>query len=147
MPNDDQSWPPPPTNYQDPSGGSGAPFLPVRHGCLTAWLIFALIAHSITILIYSLMYQTIHLRMPSVTPLVAGLLVAGGVASITCVLALFQWRRWGFYGIAVITTLVFGLNLTIGVGAARSLSGLLGIALLYWVLKMGGQNSAWRFLT
>ena len=136
-------WPPPigspPDAYNTQLAGP-----PVRHGCLTAWLVFALIAQTLTIGINSLGYPFVHRTLPAFTPLAAGLLVLAGLGSIVCIVALFRWQRWGFYGIAIITVLVGVLNLSLGINPGRVLPGLLGIGILYWVLNMGGSRSAWR---
>lgn len=142
---ENQSWPPPP---QQPFG-SYAPdpnAIPPRHGCFTAWLIVALIAQVLTLLLNSLGYNLIHRGLPSFTPLIAGLLVLGGLLHIACIVALFQWRRWGFYGIVVITVLICVLNIMVGVSIGGSLSSLVGVGILYGVLNIGGPNSAWRHL-
>ncbi len=141
---ENQTWPPPP---QQPLGYTPDPnTAPTRHGCFTAWLVVALIAQVLTLFVNSLGYNLVHRGMPSFTPLIAGLLVLGGLLHITCIVALFQWRRWGFYGIVIITVLVCVLNIKAGVGTGGSLSGLVGLAVLYGVLNIGGQYSAWRHL-
>ena len=136
-------WPPPIGSPSDPYNTQLAG-PPVRHGCLTAWLIFGLIAQTATVGIYSLGYSFVHRTLPGFTPLAAGLLVLAGLGSIACLIGLFQWRRWGFYGIVVITILVCLVNFSLGIGLGRALPGLLGIGILYWVLNMGGSRSAWR---
>ncbi len=143
LPDNGGVWPPPigspPDAYNTQAAG-----LPARHGCLTAWLVFGLIAQTATVGIYSLGYPFVHRTLPGFTPLAAGLLVLAGLGSIVCLTALFQWRRWGFYGMAVITILVGAVNLSLGISPGRVLPGLLGIGILYWVLNMGGSRSAWR---
>lgn len=152
MPEEDKEdatvWPPPPATPNDPNGSNESRFTeitePRRNGCLTSWLVFALAAHAVTIALYSLAYPQMHAGTPTITPGVARMLIAAGIASIVCILALFRWRRWGFYGIVTITALTFFLNVSLGVGFGGALGGLIGIVLLYWVLHLGGQQSAWR---
>lgn len=143
LPDNGGVWPPPiaspPDAYNAQAAGP-----PVRHGCLTTWLVFALIAQTLTIGINSLGYSFIHRALPTLTPLMAGLFVLASLGSIVCLIALFRWHRWGFYGLAAITVLVGVLNLSLGISSGRVLPGLVGIGILYWVLNMGGSRSAWR---
>ena len=147
MPDENQNLPQPSyQSYQFPVEPPESDGLPPRHGCLTAWLAVSLALHGFGVLLNCFAYPLIHRALPGFTPLVAGLLAAAGLGSVVCVAALFRWKRWGFYGLIVITLLSFVVNVAAGVSPARALAGLLGIGVLYWVLNMGGRESAWQFL-
>lgn len=115
-----------------------------RHGCLTAWLVVALAMNSILTLVYvawSLSPPTdnLLLRAAWVSPVLA----LGCVANVVFTVALFRWKRWGFYGAAASAAVVFAINLAIGVSPASALLGLAGVAVLYGVLLIGGERAAW----
>jgi hypothetical protein len=76
-----------------------------------------------------------------------GIFTFCAAANIIFVIALFRWRRWGFYGFVIVTGLAIGTNIYAGLGTALSLLGILRVAFLYWVLNMGGGNKAWTRLT
>ncbi len=62
-----------------------------------------------------------------------------------CVIFLFRWKKWAFYGSALVGVGVMVLTLI----ANGSLSGVLALVLpgvLYGVLQIGGENSGWRRL-
>jgi hypothetical protein len=63
------------------------------------------------------------------------------VADIIFVVALFRWQRWGFYGYVVTNVIVAALGLSFGYG--KSILGLVGIAILYLALNIGGDRKAW----
>ncbi len=148
MSNETPSWPPPPSNFGGQPTGPGmyGDGTPPRQGCLTAWLVLIIVANAFVIGIYSLGYAFIHKALPSFSPAIAGVFIVAGIVAIASALALFQWKRWGFYGIIGVTAVSFVLNLVTGVGIGRALGGLVGVAILYAVLNMGGMNSAWRHL-
>jgi hypothetical protein len=80
------------------------------------------------------------------SPIGIGVIVFCAIANIAFAVALFRWQRWGFYGFIATSAIALITNLSLGVGIGPSLFGLIGIALLYWVLNMGGTNKAWTHL-
>ena len=131
-----------------------------RHGCLTAYLIFALIMNLVTVFRFfsvSLhsgqnLQQLPTWAFPAQNPLPfwASLLAATSVVfHLVCLIALFRWRKWGFYGILMSFVLNFTLlavfaNIIIPVMGA--VFGSLGVATLYGVLQIGGDKSGWTQL-
>ena len=70
---------------------------PQRHGCLTAYLVFMLIANTLTALSYFMMgdkLQTYYPAAPSGVQYVFGF---WGVVNVIIVLALLWWQKWAFY--------------------------------------------------
>ncbi len=109
-----------------------------RHGCLTAWLTFMILG-----LTFVIFYNLLYLGEIEVWGLVATIII--GVLEVVCIVALFRWKRWGFWGICGLAVIGVVINLISGVGAA-SFSGLIGVALLYAVLQIGGENKGWSQL-
>ena len=133
---DDPSQPPPlPT--QSP---------PPRHGCLTTWLILMLVANAATAIVTPFSVAGMRNAGLQPSPIGIGVIVICAIANIAFAIALFRWQKWGFYGFAVTTAIALITNLSLGVGIGRTVLGLIGIVLLYWVLNMGGTNKAWPYL-
>ena len=70
----------------------------------------------------------------------------GGILNIVCAVALFQWKKWGFFGFVATSILALGLNLTIGLNIFQVILGLAGIAILYGVLQIGNERKGWTQL-
>jgi len=105
-----------------------------RHGCLTAYLIFAIIVNVGVALYYVLGGLA--------TFAIGAIFVVLLIFNIICFVALFKWRKWGFWGCVVCIIAGLCLNLYIGLGPV-SFSGLIGLAVLYGVLQIGKENKGW----
>jgi hypothetical protein len=94
-----------------------------RSGCLTAYLIFALIGNPLVGLYY-LVEGTPVGELPPTLPAwhaVLGLLLS--LANFVFVIAIWKWKRWGVYGLVGSALVVFLLNV-ISVGILPALLGL-----------------------
>ncbi len=119
-----------------------------RHGCVTAWLITMIVLNSLGALLYLLASEWVAKNLPhnvsTSTILLLGVIEIGNV--VFSVL-LFQWKKIGFYGFVMTSIVALIINLSIGTGAAQSVFGILGIALLYGVLQIKKDNvTAWENL-
>jgi hypothetical protein len=65
------------------------------------------------------------------------------VANVAFAVALFLWKRWGFYGFVATSVVGFALNIALGVNVAQALFGVAGVAILYGVLQIGNENKGW----
>jgi len=113
-----------------------------RHGCLTAYLIFGLVANSLGVignLMASFGNPWVNLGFPLWVFLV---LMIFGIFNITCLVALFKWKKWGFWGFVASACVVLPINLISGIGL-HSVVGVIGIAFLYGVLQIGKGNKGW----
>ncbi len=117
-----------------------------RHGCLTAYLIFIIVANAATALAYTLGKAVIQEKMPDLPGWAFWVLPAAGIFNLACAVALFRWKRWGFYGFLLSGFVAFGVNLKLGQSPAQSFIGLLGVSILYAVLHIGGKNKGWTQL-
>lgn len=111
-----------------------------RHGCLTAYLVYMVLANSL----YTLYFLT-EANFPQGTPgWAVPVLVVTGLVNVVCAIALFRWKKWGFWGFCISSAYSLLVNLNLGIGSAQSLIGLIGILVLYAVLHIGGEsNKAW----
>jgi hypothetical protein len=114
-----------------------------RHGCLTAWLILMIIANSLTALIYLIASGTIKSGLPSAPAWTVPTLAVACIANVVFSVALFQWKKWGFWGFVGTSILALVINLTIGLHISRVLLGVLGVVILYAVLQIGKENRGW----
>ena len=114
-----------------------------RHGCLTAWLVFMLIANSFAFLYYIFGIASVRMAFPNAPDWTFPVLTIGCALNIVFAIAILRWKKWGFWGCAVITVVAFFVNLIIGVNILSSLLGLVGIALLYGVMQIGKDNKGW----
>src|SRR5208282_1220135 len=110
-----------------------------RHECLTAWLILMIIANSLTALMYLIFSGKIKAHLAHAPVWTTPTLVAACIANVIFSVALFQWKKWGFFGFVGTTILALAINLRIGVSIGRILFGLIGIAVLYAVLRIGDE--------
>ena len=117
-----------------------------RHGCLTAYLVFMMIANSATALIYLLGSETIRRNVPKMPEWAFPALIFVGIFNLVCAIALFRWKKWGFWGIVTSAVATFFLNLSFGIGLGSAFLGLLGVAILYGVLHIGGEEKGWSQL-
>jgi hypothetical protein len=191
-----------------------SPSLKQRHGCLTAYLVFMIIANSATSLIYLTGSESIRLGTKAdkmtahhtgktytfdeikamheqaksqgmllgqqdlqgftrimqvndpqndwsqgllpdnwagnvsrkINNLAFPVLIVGAVCNLVCAIALLRWKKWGFWGFVGSASVVFVVNLTIGLGLVPALSGLLGVVILYGVLHIGKERKGWSQL-
>jgi hypothetical protein len=105
-----------------------------RHGCLTAYLIFAIIVNSAAALYYIFEGLAVFI--------IGAIFIIVVIFNIVCFIALFKWKKWGFWGFVVSAIVALCLNFYIGFGPV-SFFGLIGIAVLYGVLQIGKENKGW----
>ena len=114
-----------------------------RHGCLTAWLVLMLIANGASGLMYLLGSEAIRRSLPNAPGWAFPVLIVFSLFNVVCAVALFQWKRWGFWGFCVSSLVALVVNLSIGLGMGSALAGLVGVILLYGVLQIGTENKGW----
>ena len=116
-----------------------------RHGCLTAWLVFIIIANALAALVVLLAGS--NLADTGKFPLWVFLVqIAVNVAAVAFAIALFEWKKWGFYGFLGIGIIGLVVNLASGGNAVIAISGLVAPAILYAVLQIGGDRKGWTQL-
>lgn len=144
-----------PGEQKEPDAGAQKEALPAetepqqanRHGCLTAWLILMIVANAATALSTPFMYDAIKRTAPDASPTTVALITIAGVANIIFAIALFRWKKWGFFGFLASSIVAIATNVFVGLGITQSAFGLVGIVILYWVLNMSdGSTRAWTRL-
>jgi hypothetical protein len=117
-----------------------------RHFLLTAWLVFMIIANGVTAVITPLLVDSIQQALPAFPAWMVWTITLAAVLNIAFAIALFNWKKWGFFGFLVTGVATFAQNIYVGVGIPRTLFGLMGVAILYGVLQIGGPKSGWSQL-
>lgn len=114
-----------------------------RHGCLTAYLVLAIVLNSATALLYLFGAGAIKRSSPNIPDWAFPVLIVLVLFNLACAIALFRWKRWGFWGLVASAAVTLGVNLTIGLGLSSAVVGVLGVLLLYGVLHIGKDNKGW----
>lgn len=117
-----------------------------RHGAVTAVLIVFIVFAALSLLFNLSLGSTIEESYPDAPTWAPFMLVLLNILMIVCLVAVFRWKRWGFYVYVGVVVATFFLNLAIGLSLGSALFGFVGLAILYGVLQIGGQNSAWSQL-
>jgi hypothetical protein len=107
---------------------------PERGGCLTAFLIFMLILNPLTALYYLFSGSTLRQALPTLPAWAIPTLAILAIANFVFALAIWKWKKWGLYGFAATSLIVFVINL-ISIGFFPALSGLIGLGLLVFLLR------------
>jgi hypothetical protein len=114
-----------------------------RHGCLTTWLVLTIIVNLVSV---PLLYWSLTTSGASTSAWLLLYIGFNSIVLVGCAIALFKWKKWGFYGIAIWSVIGFIVNLIIGYSFYQALFGLLAIAILYGVLQIGGDQKGWSQL-
>lgn len=114
-----------------------------RHWFLTTWLILMIVGNIGGTLTYILMPQAYSYLPGWIIPVN----IAVSLINLGSIIALFLWKKWGFWLLCGTCISVFILNLSIGVGIGSSILGLLGVPILFGVLQIGKEKKGWAQLT
>jgi len=114
-----------------------------RHGCLTAYLVLAIIANSATALLYVFGAEAVKRSTPNLPGWAFPVLIPLVLFNLACAIALLRWKKWGFWGLVASAVVTLGVNLTIGFGFSSVIVGVVGVLFLYGVLHIGKDNKGW----
>lgn len=119
----------------------------IRHGCVTKWLILAIVINLVVTVIYVFTFPIIKNAAYSPIPDWAiPIYILSGIFNIVFLVAIFSWKKWGFWGFLATSILLFFVNLLVGVGIIQSILGPLGVAILFGILQMGKEYNGWSQL-
>ena len=114
-----------------------------RGGCLTVFLLFALVADAITsiISVKSLIEGTmLGQPLPPQWALVL-LSISCSVSVVSCI-AVWKWRRWGAYSFFGMATVILGVNLAVGAPVVPFATGSLAVVVVLAFLI----RPIWRYM-
>jgi len=110
-----------------------------RHGCLAAWLITMIVLSVALVPLYLLGANNMLSDMPAWQ---LWLSIAMFPVNVIVALALWHWKKWGFWLYCAETVVSFVINFYAGLGFF-AVFVFLSIAVLYGVLHIGGDNKGW----
>ncbi|MBK1884818.1 hypothetical protein JIN85_20580 [Luteolibacter pohnpeiensis] len=119
---------------------------PKRHGLLTAFLIFKIVAYSAVFCLYTFSADQILARSPHMPRWALTMFCFSSLAGIASVVAIFRWQKWGFYFSCATALIALPINLYSHVSPVGAFAGLFGPVILYGLLQLGGENKAWLYL-
>ncbi len=120
---------------------------PIVHYFVLSYVYLLIFANMLTVVITFAIYQMgdNHLLV-SMNVILGGLLFSG--LNMVFLFAITRWRKWGFWGYCVATLLGMGFSIyALQTEPQKALTGVLTVAILYFLLNLGGKNKAWRRLT
>jgi hypothetical protein len=116
-----------------------------RHGCLTAWLVLIIIFDLIFVALYFFFSEFLVQSRPSLPLWSMPAMVILVLFDLACVIALFRWKRWGFWGMCCVTNLAAAVNIALGMRIDIILEGFIGIIVVFILLQIG-KKSGWEQL-
>jgi len=119
-----------------------------RHGCLLVYLILMLIANAFNSFVY-LNPPTLPPEMTEMANVIGWLfpvMATVGLINLISTVAILKWKKWGFWLFTLTACVTICLNLYAGVSIGSSMFGLVGVAILYGVLQIGGDKKGWTQL-
>lgn len=121
-----------------------------RHWSLTAWLIFIAAGSSAIILYYLLRAGGIWADVPDRPAWWIPMQVLWAIANLFGTIALFKWRKWGFWVICAAAIVPVVADLVVGKGIGSVLGSALGsfvyVGVLYQALQIGEDKKGWAQL-
>jgi len=109
-----------------------------RHGCLTAYLILAIV----TVAVIGVSYSGIGNLTSHGSPVYA----VDSLLKIAFLIAIWRWRKWGFWAIVVLD-IIGGAYQAFAIDSfIPPVAAVLDILIMYGVLHIGGERQGWRQL-
>ncbi len=121
-----------------------------RHGCVTALLIFMMIANSASVILYlfatEFISKSLSIEISNSDKIFLSLFQIANL--ISCIL-LFQWKKIGFWLYIATNVATVVLSIYQGKGISQLWSALFGIALLFGVMQIATKNrkTTWNELS
>ena len=112
-----------------------------RHWFLTTWLVIIIVANVATALNYLLRGDTFSSLPGWVIPV----FMVCSLINVGAAIALFNWKKLGFWVLCGTSVVAVVVNLLNGAGIV-ALVGFIGVPILYGVLHIGKENKGWTQL-
>lgn len=113
-------------DYRKVSVVHSSPYERNRGGCLTAFLVYVIVANALLLmLIFSMLSQ----NDGSVSDTLILFSIVNQIFVVACAIGLWYWKRWGYYGMVAGYLLAISVNFLTG-AVLGSFAGLIGLAIL-----------------
>ena len=116
-----------------------------RHILATIWLSIILIGNGVAAPFYIIGHPELKKALPKAPDIIWPIFGFLGIIVVICCIALFKWKKWGYWGICTISALSIVPYLLYGAGYS-TLIGPCAVILLFGLLRLGKENSAWQYL-
>jgi hypothetical protein len=118
-----------------------------RHGCLTAYLIFMIVVLVPSVALYLFFPAAVQRTNPEIPPGGRFIFALVGAVQIFCMVAIWRWKKWGFYVFMTFGLLFGAFNAILTGSVLTFLTAPISILLLYGILQIGGpERKAWSQL-
>jgi hypothetical protein len=114
-----------------------------RHILVTLYLWLMLLVNAIAAFTQFGQINDLQMRGISFSLWIIPLIVVAHLANLTCIVALFCWKKWGFWFLVVPTILNVFVKLLHHDPLDSVLGAGVGMLILYAVLQAGDENRAW----
>lgn len=110
---------------------------------LTAYLIVSLVSNILSTFLHLIAGDMVLYSLPTDARWITPALACMGLLNIVCIVGLFRWKKWGFWGMVLSSILVGMINFHIGLAPSKVAPGLAGSLILYALLHRGQDRKAW----
>jgi hypothetical protein len=132
-----------------------------RLGCLTAWLVLMILTNAVGLVRVPLTVGALEQALPDFPAWVVWPAFVLVLLNVVFAIALLNWKKWGFFGLLGASVGALALNLYLlsqldleraipqaaaGVVAVSAVGSLLGVLILFALLRVGGEMSGWSQL-
>lgn len=114
-----------------------------RHGCLTAFLVFMVLANLFAVYGNIALQEDILSVLPRLSRNLLLALALLGLLNVVFAVGIYKWKKWGFWGFCVSALAAFSVNIYGGVALLPAFVGLAGVLALFAVLKIGKEKAGW----
>ena len=117
-----------------------------RHKFLTVWLIIILLADLFLLFLNTCNSLTVSAIDPNIPIWLFPTSTFISFLNIIFIVALFRWKKWGFWGLVATSIVSFIINLMIGQDLVLSILGFSSLLTLFVALQVGKEYKGWSQL-
>lgn len=120
-----------------------------RHLFLTIWLSLIIILNFCSVLFYLIKPHSFFEFYPTAPHWLPYVLALMGCINIICAIALFNWKKWGFWGICLVAiiNIIIDISFRLSTVPVVIISAAIFLLILYLALQLGKENKAWNQLS
>jgi len=114
-----------------------------RHWFLNVWMYLLLLINLGNTLFYLAWSVAIHIGFFDPTGVIYPVLFAFALIKLISIIAMFHWKKWGFWGVFASSAFIYYFSLSDSNLAANALIGPIDALILFGLLHIGKENKAW----
>ena len=117
-----------------------------RHGCVTSVLITTIIGSGYWAISVPRYTKALHYWHPNAPDWLIYIHAFCATLNVVCAIALFRWKRWGFYGTLLSATILASMGAVLHYRRVDLMGSFLTVSVLYFVLRFFGKITTWSQL-